>query len=118
VESEPGAADQRHEPRQGPFLIAFLGAVAVGLLLLLPISVPDPDDSAGPSVSCGDALSIGKDWQDPGSGRASVHAACTDRRVTRLAEAAGAVSLTLVVATFLVALPPARRRREKQPATA
>jgi hypothetical protein len=122
MDSDSGDTDHRDEPRredprQGPFLIAFLGAVAVALILLLPISVPDPDGPAGVTVSCGSAASISTDWRNLNtSWRLSVHDACTDRRVTRIAEAAGAVSLTLVVATFLLALPAGRRRRKEQPA--
>ena len=103
---------QGADAKQSPLVVGLLGGVGVALALMLPISVPDPDGPKGVTVKCGNAVHLATGtWNFNDRWRQQVHDACTDKRITRVAEGAGVGAAALFVATFLIALPPGRRRR-------
>jgi hypothetical protein len=82
-----------------------LGTVVVALLLTMPISVRRPGDHE--QMSCGNALKldIGRsdDYADEHDAWERAYRACTADRITRVAQAVGVVSVTLLIATLMTA---------------
>jgi hypothetical protein len=113
--TEPDAPPARtpDDPRQGPLVVAVLGAIVVALLLFLPIRATTPDPYWTRSLDCGNAFSVSdEDWHDPRSDWWDADGvACGNKRGDRLGQIAATVTATLLVATFVLALP--RRRRSE-----
>ncbi len=87
-----------------PSWVSFLGAAAVMLLLLMPISALGPGDHE--EKNCGNALALNlQAWRVAPSEEArgyweTAFRSCTSQRVDRLAQALGVVSVTILIVTF------------------
>jgi hypothetical protein len=102
------------DPRQAPLVVAVLGAIVVAFLLFLPVHAnPYKDRSVSEereSVACGNGWHASDDWRDLGRVfRQEATTACSQKRGDRLAQIGVAVTATVLLATFVLALP--RRRR-------
>jgi hypothetical protein len=86
-----------------PARIALTSTVIVALLLFLPIRTFGPGDHE--KQSCGNTVSLDLDaWRggDPSDGYFErAVKACTTKRVNRLAESVGVISLTILVVTVM-----------------
>ena len=110
------ATDARQgRPRWSPVLAASVGAVAVVVLLSVPIFVLGPGDHE--TRSCGNALSSNlQPWHtadrlEPGARYAErAFRVCTSQRINRVAQSVGVLALTGLLVTVMVA-----RRRGQLP---
>jgi hypothetical protein len=104
-----------------PLRVALLGVVVVALLLLLPISVPEPGDHDA-MAGCGNALEVdvvppvGLEGSEYHFYWAEMFERCTTARITRIAQAVGVVSVTLLVMAFM-ATRMQRRRSFDEPSS-
>jgi hypothetical protein len=86
-----------------PSRVALLGTVVVALMLTLPVRVPAPGDHE--TMSCGNALKldIGRAQDYADDYWAQTNRVCTNHRITRVAQAVGVVSVTILIATLMTA---------------
>ena len=112
-------ARTQDDPRQAPLVVAVLGTIVVAVLLFLPIKAPTNDPFWMRSIDCGTALSANDtDWHPRSSEWWDADgAACAMKRGDRLAQIGATVMGTLLVATFVLALPRRRRSDAEQPET-
>ncbi|WFE58874.1 hypothetical protein [Micromonospora sp. WMMD712] len=95
-----------------PTRVAWLGAAAVALLLIVPIRILGPGDHE--RQSCGNTLQTDLDrWRGPSDGDywEKAYRACNSERIDRIGQAVGVVSLTVLAVTLLTAR--ARRRGDE-----
>jgi hypothetical protein len=100
-----------------PSRVVLFGTVVVALLLTLPISVRRPGDHE--SMSCGNALKLDlgppQAYPDEYDSWQRAHRVCTSGRITRVAEAVGVLSATLLIVTLMTARTQ-RRSSSDEPA--
>ncbi|MEU7994640.1 hypothetical protein AB0B83_04770 [Micromonospora sp. NPDC049060] len=92
-----------------PTRVAWLGSAVVVLLLALPVHILGPGDHE--QKSCGNALRLDLDfWAGPSDGNywEKAHRTCNAKRIGRIGQAVGAVSVTVLAVTLLTA----RARRQ------
>ncbi|MGW0435762.1 hypothetical protein ACWDV4_24880 [Micromonospora sp. NPDC003197] len=104
--SKVDVAQRKRRLRLRPFHVVLLGTVVIAILLLAPIRIGPGDHEQ--NTSCGNALDMDlspwrnvPQYSDKAYYLDLAYKSCTTKRIDRLAQAAGVLSVTFLVVAFM-----------------